>query len=577
MLTALRWALSIGNKFSRVVPGVTLLIVFATLVSQISILLAFLLPLKILMLLGSSQIPHYFPSLFTHMDRELLILSLSMSAVVFYMLFLIAEKAIVICSSRGATLLLRRSQKIILFENQDEVASRGYQRYSRSLAGSVFLGLVAVVMACLYPELLGVLVVYIIVAFMLLAFFYSKNRKLKVAVDEVPGQVVSTATNIGFLCSFIFMVWDFLWGTPPGLLIAIISLILMRQGFTRIAGVVNDLKGLYVQRLKLNALFFHGHVLVNETRKHETNFWSLLKFPQREQWMLSMLREVVSSSIDEVKISWWHLGGLDVAAFHVQGFDKEGALVSENLVKLFNSNRGSLAKHEATLLIGNAELPALPLKGVESLGDLHCHIFEWLPIEKPPLKQINETRQAALEILLAIEPNKTLSSQFMRSRPPIWQRIDAHMFERLHTVAEMMGPPQVENVERLRKAHDVIKDRLSKLPLVIVNPDQGPDAFLQTEEGELLMAQWGRWALEPVGANWPIHPKQLDLLASALDRAKLSRRALHKVSAADACITALIFSLEKSYVRQDFVMALDLIPRVLKCLEEEPNMSGAST
>lgn len=573
ILATLRWSFSIGNKFFRVIPGVTLSIIATTLVSQLSILLAFLLPLKILMLLGSTGIPRYFPASFANVDRDLLVMGLSLSAVGFYLLYFLAEKIISSSSNRGAALLLERSQKIALFENQEDVATRGYQRYSRSLAGSVFLFLVTMAMAWLYPELLIVLVGYIIAAFACLAILYGKGGKLKESLDEAPGRIITTATSIGFLLSFGFMVGQFLLGNPPGLLVAIISLILMRQGFSRITGLVNDLKGLYAQRFKLNALFFHGHVLVNEAKKHETNFWSLLQSPQREQWICDVLEDVVSQPVEKVKVHWWQLGGQDVAAFRVKSFDHEGTQVAEHLVKLFNTNRSSLAKHEATLLSGNTSLPTLPLLSVDEIEGLHCHVFEWVPAKKVPQKQVKAARQKMIEMLLSIEPDKNLVSQFKRSRPPLWQRVDDRMLERLRTVAEMLGGEHTSQVQLFGEQQNAIMSRLRELPLTLVNPDLRPNAFLKAENGELLMTHWGRWSLEPVGANWPVQPRQLEQLACALKEAKASRRALRNVRSEDAYLAALMFMLEKLYARQDFVEALKLIPRILTYLNIRPQSS----
>ncbi|WP_337133530.1 hypothetical protein, partial [Staphylococcus aureus] len=222
ILIALRWSFSIGNKFLRVVPKDTLVIVAATLVSQFSILLAFLLPLKILMLLGSTGVPRYFPTVFANYDRDVLVIVLSLAAIGFYLMYFVAEKLIVYGSRHGADLLLRRSHKITLFENQEGIASRGYQRYARSLASGVFLFLVASVIAWLYSELLLVLIVYVVLAFFTLAMLYAKGGKLRSGLDEAPGPIVNTATSIGFLLAFGFMVAQFLFGNPPGLLVAII-------------------------------------------------------------------------------------------------------------------------------------------------------------------------------------------------------------------------------------------------------------------------------------------------------------------------------------------------------------------
>ncbi|WP_191167197.1 hypothetical protein [Halomonas sp. ML-15] len=567
ILTTLRWSISIGNKLFRVVPGATLTIVIATLVSQLSILLAFLLPLKVIMLLGSTGIPRYFPSSFADFDRDPLVIALSLTAVAFYLLYLLAEKVIAYSSNRGTDYLLKKSQKMTLFENQEEVASRGYQRYSRSLASSIFIFLVAVGLSWLYLDLLIVLIGYIICAFLVLAVLYSLKGKVKAGLDESPGAMVSTATNVGFLLAFGFMVAQFLLGEPPGLLVAIISLILMRQGFSRITGLVNDLKGLYSQRLKLNALFFHGHVLITETNKNENNFWTLLQSSQRGRWVCDAIANASSLSVEKAEMEWVQMGGQDVATFRVKVF--YGNENSEFLLKLFNKNRSSLAKHEAVLLLGNNVLPSLPLLGVENVEGFHCHVFEWIPAIKIPHKQANLCKKKMMKLLMVVEPGKALISQFNRSRPPIWQRIDSRMLERMRTVAELLDDESVNDVENFKKIKSAIMKRLQALPLSLVNPELGPNAFIKTDAGDLLLAHWGRWCLEPVGANWPVQNKELEHLVTALNEARSLRGTLRSVSDEDACLSALVFALEKLCLRQDYISALKLIPRILEYLESE--------
>ena len=272
ILLTLRWSVSIGNKIFHVVPGATFFVVIATLISQSAIVLASLLPLKVIMLLGSTRIPGYFPSFFADIDRDSLIISLALLAVVFFLVHTVSEKLVIRGAEVGAERLLVKSQKMALFENQEEIAIQGFQRYSRILASSILVVMVMVALFWLYFDLFMVLSGYIFVSFFATIILFSTSRNIRSGLEESPGKFVGVVTNIGFLLAFGYMVVDFLWMSPPGLLVAVVSLILMRQGFVHISKVVNDLKGLRDQRLKLNALFFHGHVLVDEIRKHEVNY-----------------------------------------------------------------------------------------------------------------------------------------------------------------------------------------------------------------------------------------------------------------------------------------------------------------
>ncbi|TLF47251.1 hypothetical protein FEI13_16380 [Halomonas urmiana] len=569
VLGVLRWSVSIGNKFFRVVPKETLIIVVATLISQVAIVVAFLLPLKVLILLGSSGVPHYFPESFANIEKDFLVIVLSCSSVVFYFTYLFAEKVVSLCSARGADLVLKRNNKISLFDNQEDVAKRAYQRYSRSLAGSIFILLVALAVGWLYPDLLVVLVAYVLFVIIGFSALCSKSVGFKLSLENSPGKITGSAFSVGFLLAFGFMVGQFLLGTPPGLLVAIVCLILMRQGSSKATGLVSDLKGLYSQRLKLNALFFHGHVLINEVRKNEVNFWTLLTSPRLEEWAKSVLTKTAGIKDENfLRVFWLQRGGQDVAYLRVQvgGFKENKS--AEYLLKLYNVNRSSLAKHESTLLIGNYSLPSLPMLAVEEVDGFHCHVFEF-----PTVKSVNDKNPVTektriIEELWAIEPDNTLVSQFKRSRPPIWQRIDHFMLQRIKTVASLMDAEAFNRVERLELQLNMLLRRLSDLPLSIVNPDMGLDVMLETENGELLLTNWGRWSLEPIGANWSTQPKQLQLVSRALERASCSRSSLLDVNAVDVRLSAMFYELEKQYARHNFVTALTLVSQILECLDD---------
>ncbi|WFM69802.1 hypothetical protein [Halomonas sp. CKK8] len=577
VLTILRWFYSIGKKFVRVVPTDTLIVVLATLVSQFSILLAFLLPLKIIMLLGSDGIPRYFPSFFADYDRDILVVVLGLAAFGFYLVYFVAEKVIYYGSRHGANMLLLKSHKMPLFENQEDVAGRGYQRYARSLASIVFLLLVSTVLFLIYPDLLMVLLGYIVLSSSVLVLLYQRGGEVKASLEKSPGSVVSTTTSIGFLFSFAFMLGQFLLATPPGLLVAIISLILMRQGFSRLNGLVNDLNALYSQRLKLNALFFHGHVLVSETKRHETNFWALHQSPQRSQWICEIVKSITNHPIKDVSVHWYQLGIPDVSALRVEVFDDQKNTHDEFLVKVFNSNRSSLAKHEATLLAEVSQLPTFELLSVEEVQGLHCLVMQWCSARKVPPKQIIDARFHVMSCLLAMEPAENLVSRFKRSRPPLWQRIDRNLLERLETVAEMLTDEDLYQVKSFSQHSNEVIQRLQQLPLTIVNPDLVPGTTLQRADGEFISIHWGRWSLEPAGAGWPVHKRELQMLGVALTEAQEKRRELKGVIEEDVHLAALVFTLEKLCVRQQFASALKLVPRILECLREGAIKTSSAT
>ena len=62
--------------------------------SQIAALLAFFLPLKVVILLGSEGFPRYFPQAWAAYDRDMLVASLCAATEVFYVLHWLADRII---------------------------------------------------------------------------------------------------------------------------------------------------------------------------------------------------------------------------------------------------------------------------------------------------------------------------------------------------------------------------------------------------------------------------------------------------------------------------------------------------
>src|SRR5690625_4438492 len=139
----LRWCLSLGAKFIKEVPLRTQWIVLLTLVSQVSMLVASFLPLKVVIMLGSDRIPRYFPDAIRDYDRGQVLTLLSALAIAFFVLHNVSERLITTLTRSGSRRLLARSRKMVLFDNQDEIATQAYERFSRALASGVFVGLAA--------------------------------------------------------------------------------------------------------------------------------------------------------------------------------------------------------------------------------------------------------------------------------------------------------------------------------------------------------------------------------------------------------------------------------------------------
>jgi len=569
---SIRWSYSVGIKLVRVVPFYTLAVVLATLTSQVALLLASILPIKVLFLLGSTGVPRYFPQAWQTVDHDHLVMSLAAGTLGFYLLYLLAEKTAFFYAEQGAHRLLEKSRKISLFENQSEIAKRAYHRYSRSLAGLVFVGLSLVFTGVLYPYLVLVVLAYSLIVYVLLLVASSLSERLRTKIEKDFHDLIKMLGTVGFLLAFAFMITDFLTGEPPSVIVAIVCLLLVRQLMLWVAGAITDLSSLFAQRLQINALFFHGQKFITDIPRFDQAFWPLLEMPRRNEWVMGVLREVAGVEPKHIASTWMQTAIANVATMEVTARYDSSQNQEPYLIKLFNSNNQSIALHEASLLseCESGSLPSPQFLGADQVEQYHCHLFKWTGVKELSASELGVKRQEIAVRLMSYEPPKALLERYCRSRPLLWQRLNNDMIKRLRLISS--DPQQLGNLTLLDQNLDQIRSRLQSLPVQILNPDTQPDILKCTEDGTAYLTHWGRWSIEPAGAGWPVpgwpvSENDLDSLSKALNQAKESRKTLATVIDADIRLAALMFYFEALYNRQHYVNAMKILPSVLACIE----------
>lgn len=497
---AIRWSVSLGSKFIRVVPVHTVFAVICSVSSQFSLLIGFLLPLKVVLLLGSDSVPGYFPDIFHNFGRDGLVVILSVASVMFYLLHLLTAKLVDSVASSASTRLLSRSRKMTIFENQEEIAAKGYQRYSQSLAAISFVSICLIVMSFFYSKLAVVILVYVAACFVVVGVLSSLFKSLPSRLHLELGSIVKVLGSVGFLVTFAFIVFDHLFGTPPGIIASVVSLLLGRQSFGRLTNLVKDIQGLYGQRSQLAALFFHGQIFVQRPKGRDKGIWGLVEPGVRDRWLSSLLEDLDGLKSSDFSAEWFDLGLPDVLCYQVNvaGEAKEKKL----LVKVFNSNRSAWAKHEATILGGQSQLPTVPCVALTIVGGLHCHIFDITGLSSCGKSETARKLSGFRLKLSTCVPSDELTSLYLRSHPQIWRRVEPDVVERMGHLLGSKAESRI--IEEFRSDIAYIKEYLKDLPLAIGVPDVRHGMLWKDSEGTCYLVHWASWDIEPLGTNWPL-------------------------------------------------------------------------
>lgn len=560
---AVRWSVSLGGKLFRVVPGFTLGSIVATVLSQLFLLVGFLLPLKVVLLLGSDHVPDYFPSFLQEWGRDWLIVTLSAASVVFYLLHLLSGKLVEINSVAASGRLLLKSKKMALFDNQDEIASKGYQRYTQSLAGVCFVSICLVGMLFFYSKLALVIVLYMVLGFVSVVVCLSVFSSLADRFSRSLGTLHKVFGSVGFLVAFGFIVFDHLIGEAPGLLTSVVSLILARQLYGRASGVIGDIHGLYSQKAQLSALFFHGQVFHPQIKSEQRSIWSLLEPNARKVWLQALVQEVAGRPVQSIRMEWCDIGVPDVYCFLASG--QAECFQKTFLIKLFNANRNAWAKHEATLLTGEHSLPTLPLVSVTVVEELHCHVFDatgYSPCGKAETSGVLPDFRASLSECI---PSEGLAAAYIRTRPLVWQRLHDSMILRVQYLLDAKVDGAL--VERLIDALPVIEKELKALPLALSLPDIRPGMLWKGPDGRCVLSHWSRWDLEPLGSRWPYADDRVQDIEDLLGRVKIKRPGCKSVTVSQVQLSALFTELEVRIQRGRYGDAYVLMSPILTRLQ----------
>jgi len=570
--TAVRWNASLVKRLFLVVPLHTVTIVACTLASQVFILIASLLPLKVIILLGSERIPHYFPHSWGELGREPLIFILSAIALGCFISYLLTERLVEWVAQRAVLILENKSNKLEMFHNQQEIAKNAYLGFSRSLSNTVFIALALGMLTIIYPSIAAVLVLYLLLVASIFWWIASYRSSLRGYIQSKHSMLTNLLANFGFLACFFYLIVDFLFLSAPTVIVAILALLVCRQIMSRSASLSTELLNLQKQRIKLDALFFHGKILL-PSYPDNIGMWEMLYPDTRQNWITLLLTEITGAEKKTCISKWMQLGQINVGTFRVSDDEQD------YLIKVFDNPSKTLAAHELALLSeGIKILPALPLLGFREVAGFRCNIFSLPKGRLPDRKEFVRIVPELREKLLSALPPTSLLSVYRRSKPMLPQRLDKLPFDRLFVAAQ--SPEDKLVLQTFLQRLPEIQAILYNLPTCIRNSSitNINTIWLIEDSGFPCLLNWEHWGLDPVGCGWPEQESALEQLAPALQKAAKNYKALSTVKPEHAELAAQLFALEQDFMRQKLIQCLSLLPQILSRLPDivQDNLSEAN-
>lgn len=564
------WAASVYKRLFYITPYLLSVSVVCSLVAQMSMVVSFFLPLKIVYLLGSGTTPHYFLSFMPDASLYEFIAMLVVLSVMFYMLFWGASHYSEACSSKGASKVVLATSKLTLFSNQEEVSGRSYLRFSNFLAAVVFLLFSLMFFGFFYIRFLTAFLAVGAVLFFLVTILLRCSDLFHKRVVEAVSPLVTQIYGCYFLVLFSWMVFDISYYSSVSVYVALACLLLVRQLFQRMTTATIDAVLLYRDKVKISSLFFKHYSSVESA---EAAAGSVIDICLEENIVACAKHAyyIASGGVDDKfrygelernpDISVLQSSIVDVVMFS-SNHDQETILV-----KAYSERQKLLSMRETDLLYSlDSRFPSLELVAIDSFKGFKIHIYRILGSNENECSDFAKKRTLLRCELLGIRPPEDYLKKYLRSHSLLARRV--FLWRDVLSISVFS-----ENFQRfsLDEVLNKSSEYLSDLPMSITTGDVTPDSLRMISESEVVCLHWERWSIEPVGFGYVAPELEISHLEFLVGESGVSG-----IDPLKMRLCGLLSILEVQIKSQKLLAARDNLALIVSCIEEIEDIGESS-
>ena len=589
----LAWLTCFIGRLLRLAPLQVLASILASLCSQVFQIVAFLLPLKVMILLGSPSVPHYFPQFLAAIERERLILLLGSIAVLLYLMHLLMDFIGATLARVGSERLIQPPQDGEGLIRQRKIAHSFYQGVIIVASGSVFALGVLVFLAVFNTQLLIVVLGYFLAVFLIGALLLEWFPALLEGAVTQFRRVIDVLSACGFLLVFGCLVAWFLYGDIKGLWLGILTLLLCRQMFSRLAMALKSVERLYGHRER--ALRLLGGLSIQDELDDEGSGDLFERSDEPSGILDGDVGELVQRRsapgtppfwgvVDPVHCSAWMREALAAAGVNahkpmVEQLDagRKGELAlhltcagagqhSEHfLFKMFNRKVAKRVSRAAALLMSYQGEAAIRLRAVIERDGFAGHLYEWAEqaSHTEDVQALYACREQAFIDSCTLPISKTQLGE--PGTGTLGSRCNPELWARCRAFSRWLDADTRQLVNALAADSMRLQSALGSIPLRLHNSEITLDNIYLLE-GVPRALRWECCTLEPVGSGWPLE-LGLERLDQAFARVCETAEELRSLSSLQVRLAALAFAFEERCARWAYLEAFALLGELRDTLD----------
>ena len=542
-------------------PGVMIFGMILGLAGRVSHVLAFLLPLKVILLAGSEGVPSYFRPLIDDSQKALAVVALSLGAIFCYVLSLFFDGLTKRLSVHGGERLSELPDSANAARS-DETSSNLLQ-VMQLLSNLLFVMVILMVLAWIAPILLAC----VLVAMAGSIGFLTRSRDSSAGPGANPGiqdinDTLNTLAALTFFVCFGVILLPFVLSDPDAsVLVAIISFVLLRQLLNTLPKMVRDAIRLVAKRPLVNALVFRDQHLQQEENEDGR---SVHRVFEREAH-LARIRTALAGEIAadaELDVCWIDSPTGNLQMFEIRARDSRSPAPRLYFETATRRGRGGIAEEVQPPLddISMEELGAPPLVARFPAGPYECLVSKIGEIAPEPAAQAT-LRGDLLARLWSLEPPAATRAH-CAVRSPLPDRLTQSLVERVSVAVD------TEEERRIFRLFEhklpCLHSHLRRIPLYIHNRQFPPGRIYLRADGRPVLSNQGRWSLEPIGLIMPPVPTSAEIRLR-LEHARQRRPSIPSwVAYEDLTLVNIAARLEAQIGRALFKQALHTMSKIIE-------------
>ncbi len=486
-------------------------------ISQLTMILAFMLPLKIIILLGSDRVPRYLAAIVPEMSRDSMILYLGIGALVFLVTHVLSDRLVTGLSQKGGEAIRQRGQKAAIFDSEDSFSKSVFERIVQTW-GTLILVSVGVVAGVIVEwRLVIALMIVIVIESLFLARYWNRHRgpeyiQIREHFSQNRVRVMRALSAVNVYVALGVLVGLLLLDPEMNFIIGLILFILTRQVLQRLIVGIQDAVYLMQKQNQIEALVYPSKVYFSHQTALESTFDQQLLMSNRE----ALFREIGQQSglpVESLKWDWQDDSQNAMVIYHSVSPGNPNQLLR---LAIYSRSQDKRLSREVLLhrSLGRDHPSYVP----KMVGNGTALGRGFLITQVPKLSDERLSgRKATLRSLRlswwAYNLTHSDLAKFARSDPTLLDKLDNISFERLSLACERDTPRAHalgSFIECLPVARQIIED----VPKILINKGWASGLHMSFE-GIPICVQWSHIKLDLLGAE--LQPDDLTTYGAAQD------------------------------------------------------------